>query len=84
MSLPKNPPQVQSGEVMTLDENGSSIYFKQDKSLIVTHGVKGGTINFDGSSGALTSDTKGAAHTMNTGGGAMNINTGGGMLSINS
>ena len=81
MSKPDNPPVVESGEVLVQDTNGSSIHFKQDKSIVTTHGVKGGTQTWD-KDGHLSVITKGMKLSVDSGGGDMSFDAGSGSHSF--
>ena len=82
MSLPQNPPMVQSGEHLVTHERGSTHLYKQDGSVVFTHFAAQGTHTWD-AQGNLTTDTKGKTHTINSSGGDIHISSGGGTIHMN-
>ncbi len=78
------PPQVQPGEILNQDANGSHVYFRSDKSVEMLHGPSGATVHFD-PQGNITHDGKGQNVTVVTSGsGSVSVTSGDqGTLSVN-
>lgn len=45
-STPEPPPEVQSGEVLVMQEGGSKVFFDKDKQVTLAHGPSGNTFVF--------------------------------------
>ena len=78
------PPVVQSGEMLLMDQNGTKVFWAQDKSLTILHGPSGASTKFD-PSGNITHDGNGQNVTVQTkGNGAVAVNAAGtGGVSVN-